>query len=445
MKRSQMLKQRAAMKTRKYQSILDKAKAEKRELTSEEEQELDALEQELELIEQKIEDLEEKERESASEEEEDPSEEEEEEERKPKRKPGRRTPGGEDAEVGKMMKRFSPIRAIRAASEGKNLEGVEKEMNEEAIREAKALGFKFEASRGFSIPARMMRATAQTVTEDSGEYGGKLVTSDVHLVDGFFPKLQVEELGATVMTGLTGNRELPVMPNFDFSWYSETGAVTLQKNKIDGPTLSPKRAAAGVAISHQLLIQSSVDFESKVWEKLQQGAARCLTSAAINGSGASNQPTGILNTTGIQVSALLTAAGAPTWAHIVELQALIEQADSTEDAVAYLCSPRLAAKLKTVAKDAGSGRFLMENREIDGFKTLVSSLVPRLGTSPNFTEVLLYGDFSQLFVAQWGGVNFVVDPYTGAGSGETNIYVNMYADCAIANPKGFAVNKFMTT
>src|SRR5690554_2868366 len=129
MKRSQMLKQRAALKKRKYQSILDKVKAEKRELTSEEEQELDELEQELEQIEQKIEDLEEKEREGASdEEEEDSPEDEEEEQRKPKRKPGRRAPGGEDAEAEKMMKRFSPIRAIKRASEGTALDGVEKEL-----------------------------------------------------------------------------------------------------------------------------------------------------------------------------------------------------------------------------------------------------------------------------------------------------------------------------
>lgn len=442
MKRSEQLKQRAVLKKRKYQSIIDKVKAENRELTPEEEQELDELEQELEAIEGKIEDLRAKEAEGDGA---DDEEEEEEEERGPKRKQGRRSPGGEDDEARKMMKRFSPVRAIRAASEGKALDGVEKELNDEAMRESRALGLKFETSRGFSIPARMMRATAQTVTEDSGDYGGKLVTSDVHLVDSFFPKLQVEELGATVMTGLTGNRELPVMPNFNFSWMAETGSVTLQKQEVDGPTLSPKRAAAGVAISNQLLAQSSVDFEAQVWRKLQEGAARILTSAVINGSGTSNQPTGILNTTGVQPSALLTAAGAPTWAHIVELQALIEQADSTEEAIAYLLSPRLAAKLKTVAKDTGSGRFLMENKEIDGIRTLVSSLVPRLGTSPNFTEVLLYGDFSQLFVAQWGGVNFVVDPYTGAGAGSVNLYVNMYADCAIANPKAFAVNKFMTT
>jgi len=72
-------------------------------------------------------------------------------------------------------------------------------------------------------------------------------------------------------------------------------------------------------------------------------------------------------------------------------------------------------------------------------------LVPRLGTSPNYTEVLLFGDFAQLFVAQWGGVNFIVDPYTEAGSASTVIYVNMYADTAIANPTAFAVNKFLTT
>src|SRR5690606_21877027 len=210
-------------------------------------------------------------------------------------------------------------------------------MNEEAIREAKSMGSKFEsASPGFSIPASMMRATQQTVTQDGGDYGGKLVTSDVHLVDGFFPKLKIEDLGATVMTGLTGNRELPVMPNFDFAWLAETAALTVQKQEVDGPTLTPKRAAAGVAISHQLLLQNSVDFEGKVWGKLQEGAARCLTGAAINGSGTSNQPTGILNTSGIQTSALLTAAGAPTWNHIVELQGLLELADSTEEKIAYL-------------------------------------------------------------------------------------------------------------
>src|SRR5690606_2130689 len=142
-----------------------------------------------------------------------------------------------------------------------------KEMNDEALREASRLGLKFDTTRGFSIPARMMRASSQTVTQDSGEYGGKLVTSDVQLVDGFFPKLTIEELGATVLTGLTGNRDLPVMPNFDFAWLSETGSISVQKNKVDGPSLSPKRAGAGVSISHQLLIQSSVDFEAAVWNK----------------------------------------------------------------------------------------------------------------------------------------------------------------------------------
>lgn len=442
-----MLRMRMGLKTQRYQSIINRAKKENRELTAEEEQELEKLEQEIDELEEKIEALEEQ---QEQEEEREDEAEEDEDEDEPQRslltkKRGRLNPGGEMGEIEKLKKRFSPIRAIRAISQGKALDGLEKEMNEEAIREASAMGLKFDAARGFSIPARMMRASQQTVTQDSGEYGGKLVTSDVHLVDGFFPKLTIEEMGATVFTGLTGNRELPVMPNFDFAWLAETASVTVQKQKVDGPTLSPKRAAAGVAISHQLLIQSSVDFEAKVWEKLQQGAARCLTGAAINGSGTSNQPLGILNTPGVQTSVKLTSAGAPSWDHIVELQGLVELADSTEENLAYMCSPRLAAKLKTVPKDSGSGRFLMENKEIDGYRTMVSTLVPRLGTSPDYTEVLLFGDFAQLFVAQWGGVNFVVDPYTEAGSASTVIYVNMYADTAIANPTAFAVNKFLTT
>lgn len=346
--------------------------------------------------------------------------------------------GGEEGEKNKIKKRFSIIKAFREASAGK-LEGIEKEMHEEAISESRMLKIDMdETSRNFAIPAMMVRATSQTVTEDSGQYGGQLVASTPKLIDGFMPQLFLEKMGATFMPGLVGNVPLPTAKNYDFSWLAETATVTKQKQKFEGPVLKPKRAAAAVGISNQLLLQTSIGVDQVIWNKLREGAARAINSAAINGDGIL-EPLGILNTTGIKVPVNVTP-GAATWNKVVLLKTLIEAADATMESRGYLLSPSLAGSLETIKKDAGSGRFLMEEGKINGAIAAVTSLVETLAGN----EVMIYGDFSQLFIGQWGGVQFVLDPYTGAGSGELLTYVNMFADVQIANPAAFSADKFLT-
>lgn len=346
--------------------------------------------------------------------------------------------GGEKGEKKKIKKRFSILKAIREGAAGK-LEGIEKEMHEEAVAEARGLKIEMdETQRSVAIPAMMIRATSQTVTQDAGEYGGQLVASTPKLIDGFMPQLFLEKMGATFMPGLVGNVPLPTAKNYEFSWVGENAAVTKQKQKFDGPILKPKRAAAAVGISNQLLLQTSPGVDKIIWDKLREGAARAINSAAINGDGIL-EPLGILNTPGIKLPANVTA-GVATWNKVVLLKTLIEAADATMESRGYLLSPSLAGALETIKKDAGSGRFLMEEGKINGAIAAVTSLVETLGGN----EVLLYGDFSQLFIGQWGGVQFTLDPYTGAGSAELLTYVNMFADVQIANPAAFSADKFLT-
>lgn len=421
MKKSDLLKQKRMALLQRQQVVYKLVETENRELTPEEQTELDDADGEVERLDAEIVDAEKH-------------------EARQLRIAGLtgRNVGGESGELDKVVKRYSFLNAARAAADGSALTGVEKEMNEEAIREAKSLSLEFNTSkRSFSIPSTMVRATAQTVTEDDGKFGGKLVAQESRLVDGFIPRLFLEEAGASVLTGLVGNVSLPKFSDYEYNWLSEREAVTLKAEDIDGPILKPRRAAAGVAISQQLLAQTSVGVENIIYNKLREAAARALNSAALNGDG-NKAPLGILNMDGIQLAKALEEQ-AVSYDIIVELWGLIAGANADSGNEVFILNSKLAAALKTAKKDAGSGRFVMENGLLDGQKTIVTNLVEEL----EGLQTLIYGNFSELYIGQWGGVNFIADPYTGAGSGEVRLYSNLFADVQSANREAFAVNKFL--
>lgn len=426
MKKSDQLRQQRAAVVRAQKAIIDKAKGENRDLTPEENAELATKQTEVEEFESKIaeaENLEKIERNAAG-------------------LGGSRIPSPgetpEEREAGKMQKRFSFTKAVREASTGK-LEGVEKEVNDMALQEAASLSLDFKATdRSFSIPSFMMRATTQSVTGDAGAFGGALVPTDIKMINDFMPRLFLQELGANFVSGLTGNVQFPINKNFELDWLDENEEVVLKAGEFNGPTLKPKRAAAGVMLSNQLLLQSSVDVEELIINNFRNGAKRAIERAAINGDGV-KQPLGLLNTAGINLSAV-TSPKTPEYADILELKGLVKDADSTDISLGFLSDNVLASVLEGVKKDAGSGRFLLEEGKLAGMKHVASSLVPTLaGNHP-----LIYGDWSQMTIGQWGGANFVVDPYTKAGSGAIVVYINLYANVIIALPKAFAVNKFLT-
>ncbi|MEO0573216.1 MAG: phage major capsid protein [Bacteroidota bacterium] len=348
---------------------------------------------------------------------------------------------GEEKEKRKMKKRFSMTKAMRGAMPNNGQDGVEKEIFDIAKEEARLSGAAIPENAGFALPSEMMRADIQSVTLDSAEYGGQLVQDDnLILVEGFMPKLWAEGMGGTMLSGLSGGDvPLPVTENYELEWLDEDESNTPTKGKFVGPKLTPRRASRTVGISNRLLKQSSISVDNLITRKLGEGAARAFERAYINGDNANKEPQGILNTVGILE--VTQAAADPTWDNVVELQGLLESNDATEQSLGYLLSPLLKSKLMTTKKDSGSGIMVLDNpNNLAGFKYRSTTLVPILTGN----HVLIYGDFAQLFMGMWGGASFIVDPYTQAGKDNVAIHVNIYGDSVIANPKAFAVNKFLT-
>lgn len=351
------------------------------------------------------------------------------------------TGSAEEKEKRAVKERVSIMKAIRMGASGRNLEGAEKEMNEIAIEENRNAGVDTPDSAVVNIPMSFLRATAQTVSQDSGEYGGQLVHDNAPRVQmPFAPGDILASLRVQRLSGLSGGDvPLPVGANYDFEWLTETGAITPQKGKFVGPKLSPKRLGAAVQISNRLLMQSSIAVENWIRQMLNAGYNRAINKAAINGSGQNNEPLGVLNNTNVLLSEV-DAQAVPTKKMITELPKLIHSENATETSLAYMLNHGLSALLQNIKVDAGSGRFLMETPStLNGSRAVVTNHVPDLANN----HVLIYADWSQLFIGEWGSLSVLSDPYTGSLNNSIQVVVNAHADVAIAQPKAFAVNKFL--
>jgi HK97 family phage major capsid protein len=432
MKKSDLLKQQRAQKIEAQKALHTKAEGEKRSLTEAETTEFRGLQTEIEGLSGQITDALAYETNLRS------------------------LEGSEETgfvpEGDSVKKKKSAVRAyslaahIRGAMGGK-LTGAELEAQEKGIAEREARGLEINEKAVYIPEEFMTRATQQTVTQDAGEFGGQLVSDAApRLVDGFMPKLFLEDMGANVWTGLSGGDiPLPVSSNYTFEWLEEGASITGQKQKFVGPKLSPKRAGALVSITKKLLMQTSIDVEATIRTRLQDGIRRTLEGVAIQGLAANNEPVGILNKVGVLASVNQTTAGVPTYANVVELQGLIEDADATEISLGYLCNPKLRAKLKTISKGTDMGGAICQMNMIDGMPTVSTSLVKKIAGTPD-TYPLIYGDFSQLYVGVWGGIEIIVDAVSteAASKASVNLIINMEADVQIAQPKAFAKNNFMT-
>jgi len=428
MKKSDELKQQRAAKMEDISGLIKAAEQdENRDFTPEEQEKFDALEAEVRELDGKIEAQERREAMAAR-------------AASLAGGAGSNEPAPEQREQAHIFKRASLSKAIYRGGSN-SLDGAEKELHEIGLEEYRQSGVKTEIrENAILIPQAALRATAQTVTEDSGNYGGSLVVDQPPRVQmGFAAGSILEDLGVNYMRNLSGGGiPLPVAGTYAFNWLTETGAITPSKQTMTGPTLSPKRVGAAVQVSNRLLIQSSADAEAIVRNNIIRGYNSTLSAAAINGSGNSNEPEGVLNNAGIGAGSS-TDADVPTKALVAELIKLVLEANSSMESLAFLGSPAVQHLLDTTEISSGSGRFIKEAMDsLLGYRFKASTHVPQL----NSNEVLIFGDWSQLFVGEWGPISVFVNPYAASLSDSVQLELNAHADVAIAQPGAFAANTY---
>lgn len=350
--------------------------------------------------------------------------------------------GGEDKEKSEISKNYSLMRAIKMAASGRELDGLEGEMAQEARIEAQRSGLSL--SGNLQIPGMLKRdLTAGTTTA-----GGHTIQTDVgDLIPILEPRLKVRELGATYLGGLVGNLDLPRNDaDAAATWEGENDANAETSPTFDKVSLSPKRLGAFTDISKQLMVQSSIDVENFVRQRLSFAVAKALDAAAINGSGSAPEPRGILNTSGIGDVAGGTNGATPDWADIVDLESALAVDNADLGDLAYLTTPGIRGYLKKTIIDSGSGQFIwpVNAMEINGYPIDVSTQVPSTltkGTASGICHAIIFGNWADLVIGQWAGYDVVVDPYSNSKNAIVTIVVNSWWDVAVRHAESFAAMK----
>lgn len=354
-----------------------------------------------------------------------------------------RNKAGEDGEKAKISQRYSIIKAIRSQLPNQKLVGLEAEMHEQATTEARQSGLEIE---GIGMPSFLKENRDLTVGTTTA--GGHTVATDLgELIPILRPQLQTENLGATVLSGLVGNLDLPRNNGAGAAvWEGEQDENAETSQTFDKISLSPNRLGAKTHISKQLLAQSSISVEEFVRQDLNMAVRIAVDSAAINGSGSGNIPTGILNTSGIGDVAGGTNGLAPIYDHLVDLETALAVDNADTGNLAFLTTPGIRGVLKKTKIDAGSGQFVwgQDAQTLNGYRAAVSTQVPSdltKGSSSGVCHAIVFGNWNDLILASWGGFDIVVDPYTLATQATVRIVVNSWWDMAVRHPESFAAMK----
>ena len=329
----------------------------------------------------------------------------------------------------KEVRNFSFMKAIHALA------------NPSDRRAQEDAAFEFEASRaaadhmgrtaqGLFVPSDVLKRDLNVGTATAG---GNTVSTDL-LASSFIDSLEnamvVAGMGATMLRDLNGNVAIPRQTSGATAyWVAESGAVTESAAAFDQVTMSPKTVGAFSDISRKLLLQSSIDIEGFVRNDLAMRLAMAIDLSALAGTGSSNQPTGILATTGIGAKTF-GAAGNPTFGEMVDVESQVSIDNALFGSLGYVSTAAMAGAMKQKAKDSGSGQFVMANGQVNGYNMAV--------TNQMTANTVVFGNFADLIIGMWGGLDINVDTSTGSTTGTVRVVCMQDVDIAVRHAQSFA-------
>ena len=317
-------------------------------------------------------------------------------------------------------------------------------------------------TEGIYVPARDLNwglntrgyyGQRDTMQTGQDTLGGNLVDTELRsseFIDALRNRAMISRLGARMLSGLQGNLDIPRQSGVTTTyWVAEGGTITESNLTIDLISMRPRDLTCLTSVTRRMLMQGSLDVEALIRFDMLQQMALGIDLAAISGTGISNQPLGILNYPGVNSVAIGANGGAPAWSHLVQLETEIAVDNADDGTCYYLTNARTRGKLKTTAKVTGQDVFLWTDSPtekgmgmVNGYGAAVSNQVPSNGTKGSGSSLssIIFGDFSQLLIGEWGVLEIMPNPYgQGYPSGSVQIRTMVTVDVVPRRPQYFAV------
>lgn len=298
-------------------------------------------------------------------------------------------------------------------------------------------------AKGILIPDDVLRAFnagGAPNTPAGAQTGSNLVGTDFmagSFIDLLRPRTTIMRLART-MGGLVGNVEIPKQTGGATAyWIGEGDDANETTPTIGQLGLSPKTVAAYTDITRRLLMQSTPDAEAIVRGDLVAAIAQAIDYAGYYGTGTSNQPLGLANYTGI--NAVDFAGANPTYAELVQMETEIAADNADVNSMAYVLNARGRGAAKTTPKFSSgasvsdAGVIWEPGNTLNGYRAEVTNQVQ--------DGDVFFGNFADLVVGMWGGLDMTVDPYSLSKSGGLRIVVFQDVDFAVRRVESFTLGR----
>jgi len=326
----------------------------------------------------------------------------------------------------KEVKKFSFLRALNALANPNDRSAQEAAAFEREVSD--------EASKRYDKPANGILVPNEVLQRDlnvgTATAGGNLVPTELlsgSFIDILRKRMAVMAANPTMLTGLSGNIAIPRMTQTATGFFVGEGSEpTESQQAFDQVNMTPKTVGGVVEFTRRLLLQSSIDVESMIRDDIARVIATKLDNAAIYGTGSSNQPLGIKDTTGVGTQTITTFG---TFAEYIGMETDVAAANADVANMFYIINASARGALKSTEVASNTGKFVFENNEINGYPVIVSNQL--------VNNDALFGDFSQFCIGMWSGLDLTVDTITKAGSGTVKIVALQDVDFAIKQPTAF--------
>lgn len=404
MKTSIILKEERSDIISQLENIKDVATTEERDLTSDENSQVDGLLTEVDNLDAKI-------------------------ERAEKMETIKRNAavvsGVTSKKVEKEVRDYSFQDALAQAANGR-IEGLVKEMDQEARNESKYTG---QSYKGIGIPSSILtRAAVGTAAGNATEV--------MAWTDQLESNLVLASAGANFYSGIN-NMKFPVFSSINSGFVAETGGTAPDANgTATSMTLSPKKLISIVNVSAEAVTQNA-SIEAALRRNMAQSVASTLEQALLTGGGDdAHAPASIFT----DAAAGSTAAFDAATAIKLETDVLEAGVQLEGSRMAYLMNPTAYKAIKTAQMVSNvSPLYDMRDKTVNGYFSFMSANVGNGGTAFSTKDFVLFGDFSKVHIAQFGGLDVIYDIYSGAGTGQPRYVLTSLVDGnAVQNDTAFA-------
>ena len=325
--------------------------------------------------------------------------------------------------VEKETRGWSLFKAINEVRNGGQLTGLESEMHKEAETEARR------SLQGIGIPTMLTEKRA-VIDQGNSAIAPTAIGAyvDALQADGLYNRVGINDLGT-----VAADTVLPIAGGSTVAWAAENGSAADGGADFGKVTLSPNRVTGYADLSNVILAQNGTAAEASVMRDMGRNMATQIDAAMFGSSNVTNAPGCIVGTSGTLTFTEATFGSGSIASDMLEAIQTVADNHGLDGNLGFVNSWELYSAIKKEAQVSSTYPLYVDDK-LAGYNGWFSSAP---ASSAGASGDGMFGDFSRIYFAQFGPSSILVDQYSAATSGAVRLVMNNYFDWGVASGASF--------